>query len=122
MGPKSTAFDMTALNLSELESLARAALDPRAYDYFAGGARDELTLRANVDAYRAIDILPRVLVDVAVRDLSTTVLGARATFPVLVAPTAFHKLAHADGEAGTARAAAAAGTVMILSSLSNASV
>jgi 4-hydroxymandelate oxidase len=108
--------------MHELEQLARERLSSMAYDYYASGARDEHTLRENVAAWSRVPLHYRVLADVAARDASTTVLGARVSMPVLVAPTAFHKLACPDGEAATARAAARARTVMILSSLSNTAV
>jgi 4-hydroxymandelate oxidase len=111
-----------ALNLRELEELAREKLSPMAYAYYASGALEETTLRENVAAWARIALHYRVLVDVSNRDLSTTVLGARVSMPVLVAPTAFHKLACDAGEIATARAAAAEGTVMCLSSLSNTAV
>jgi 4-hydroxymandelate oxidase len=111
-----------ALNLRELEELARQNLSEMAYGYYASGALEETTLRENVAAWARIAIHHRVLVDVSSRDLSTTVLGARVSMPVLVAPTAFHRLACPAGELATARAAAAAGTVMCLSSLSNTRV
>ena len=104
------------VNLDALEPLARGKLDPAAYDYYAGGAGDEVTLAQNRSAWRDITLRHRALVDVSTRDLSTTVLGQRIAFPALVAPTAFQKLAHPDGECATARGAA--GTIMILSTLS----
>lgn len=109
---------MDPVNLEEFEALARERLTPSAYDYYAGGAGDEVTLRRNRQAFERIALAPRVLVDVSRRSLATRALGCDLALPVLVAPTAFHKLAHADGEAATARAARAAGTVMVLSSLS----
>lgn len=109
---------MEPLNLFEFETLAKEKLDPMAYDYFAGGADDEVTLRANRAAFERIRLLPRVLVDVGERDLTTTVLGRPVSFPVLIAPTAFHRLAHPEGEVATAKAAREAGTLMVLSSLS----
>jgi 4-hydroxymandelate oxidase len=111
-----------ALNLRELEQLARERLSSLAYDYYASGAHDEHTLRDNVEAWSRVPLHYRVLVDVSARDTATTVLGAQIAMPVLVAPTAFHKLACPDGELATARAASRAGTVMILSSLSNTRV
>jgi 4-hydroxymandelate oxidase len=111
-----------ALNCEELEKLARERLSPLAYDYYASGALDERTLRANVEAWGRIPIHYRVLADVSARDAATTVLGTPVSMPVLVAPTAFHRLACADGELATARAAARAGTIMVLSSLSNTRV
>jgi 4-hydroxymandelate oxidase len=109
-------------NLLEVESFARRRLDQAAYDYFRSGAWDESTLRRNRRAYREIDLLPRVLVGVAKRDPSVMLLGRRAALPIIAAPTAFHRLAHPGGEVATARAFAAAGAVMVLSSLSTTPV
>ena len=111
-----------ALNLAELQEVARGRLSPIAYDYYASGAQDEHTLRQNVAAWARVELHYRVLVDVSRRDLSTTVLGAPVSMPILVAPTAFHGLACPDGELATARAASSARTVMCLSSLSNTRV
>jgi 4-hydroxymandelate oxidase len=109
-------------SLLELEERARGELEPSTFDYYAGGSHDEITLRENVAAYGRVRLHHRVLVDVSRRSMATTVLGAHVRLPVLIAPTAFHKLAHADGEVATVRAAGAQGTVMVLSSLSNTPV
>ena len=109
------------INVDDFEKAARERLDPGAYGYYAGGAGDERTLRANVEAYTRWELRPRVLVDVSEVSTSTTVLGTEVELPVLVAPTAFHRLADPEGELATARAAAAAGTVMCLSTLSSVS-
>jgi isopentenyl diphosphate isomerase/L-lactate dehydrogenase-like FMN-dependent dehydrogenase len=109
------------VNVDDFEKAARERLDPGAYGYYAGGAGDERTLRANVEAFARWELRPRVLVDVSDVSTATTVLGEEVALPLLVAPTAFHRLAHPDGELATARAAAAAGTVMCLSTLSSAS-
>jgi 4-hydroxymandelate oxidase len=106
------------VNLFEIEAEALARLPPAARDYYCGGACDEITLRENRAAYERIALHYRVLRDVSERDLSTTVLGAPVRLPVLIAPTAFHQMAHPDGELATARAARDAGTLMILSTLS----
>jgi 4-hydroxymandelate oxidase len=92
------------------------------YDYYASGAADEITLRDNRAAFDRRRIAYRVLAGVGERDLATSVLGQPVSMPVLVAPTAFHRLAHPDGEAATARGAGAAGTVIVLSTLSNTPV
>jgi len=104
-----------ALNVAEMAEAARRRLDPVHWDFFAGGAGDERTLRANEEAYARRAIVPRVLRGVADRDLRTELLGAELSMPVLVAPTAFHRLAHPGGETATAQAAADAGTIMIVS-------
>ena len=113
---------MLPVNVLELEELARGKLAREAFDYYASGSEDETTLRKNREAFARRAILHRVLVDVSERKTATRVLGVDVSMPVLVAPTAFHKMAHADGELATARAARACGTAMMLSSLSNTDV
>jgi 4-hydroxymandelate oxidase len=88
-------------------------------DYFEGGALDEITLRANTAGWERLKLHYRVLAGVGDRDLSTTVLGQQISMPIVVAPTAFQRLACEEGEIATARAAKKAGTLFILSSLSN---
>ena len=108
---------MDLINLFDYETASRGKLSQSAWDYYASGANDEITLRDNRDAYDRIKIRYRVLRDVSKRDLATTVLGHRVAMPVLLAPTAFQRMAHPDGELATVRAAGAAGTIMILSTL-----
>jgi len=110
------------INLFDYESLAQARLDPATWGYYAGGSDDEVTLRENRAAFERIRLRPRVLVDVACCDLHTTVLGTPVALPVLIAPTAFHSLAHPEGECATARAAGRVGTVLVASSSSNCSL
>lgn len=110
------------INLYDYEAAARQRLPAMAYDYYASGALDEITLRENHAAYDRIALRYRVLRDVSQRDLSTTVLGQRVSMPILIAPTAFHGMANPEGELATARAAGAARTIMVLSTLSNSSV
>lgn len=95
------------LNLAEYEAEARARLPRMVYDYFAGAADDEVTLRSNRTAYEDIRLRPRVLVDVSRIDTRVELLGRTLPFPILLAPTAFQRLAHPDGELATARAARA---------------
>lgn len=104
-------------NLSELEETARTKVPRASFDYIAGGAEDEVSLRRNREAFGRWALRPRVLVDVSKRDLSTTVLGQRISMPVIVAPTAFHGLVHPDGEVATATGAAAASTLMVVSTI-----
>src|SRR6185436_11910999 len=111
-------METSPIHLGEWESLARLRLPQWAYDYYASGARDECTLRDNRQAFGRLRLAPRVLVDVSVRDLGTTALGHPIALPVMVAPMAFQRLAQADGELATARAAGACGTIMILSTVS----
>jgi 4-hydroxymandelate oxidase len=108
--------------LDEFEAVARLAMEPGAFDYVAGGAGDELSLADNVAAWRRYQLRPRVLVDVAIIDPSTTLLGDAVAMPAAIAPMAVHGLAHADGEIATARAAAAAGIPFTLSTTSSRSI
>ena len=103
------------INLHDYEILARERLPQMVYDYYAGGAEDELAVAENVAAWNRLRLRPRVLVDVRAVDCSTTVLGVRTTMPVLTAPCGFNALAHPDGECGVARAAAGAGVIQVVS-------
>jgi 4-hydroxymandelate oxidase len=113
---------MDAHSVAELADLARQRLAPAVFDYFAGGADDEVTTRGNEAAFARLRLLPRVLRGSGTRRLGTTIAGTESALPVFVAPTAFHRLAHPDGEVATARAAASAGTVMVVSMASTVAV
>jgi isopentenyl diphosphate isomerase/L-lactate dehydrogenase-like FMN-dependent dehydrogenase len=110
------------VSVFDYENAAREALPSVAYDYYASGANDEITLRENHAAYERLKLKPRVLLDTSKRDLTITVLGQTISMPIMVSPTAFHCMAHPEGEVATARAAAKAGTIMILSTLSTSSI
>jgi 4-hydroxymandelate oxidase len=103
------------INLFDFEREAERRIPPAHWGYIAGGANDEVTLGANRAAFDRILIRYRTMVDVATRDLRTSVLGIPISMPVLVAPTAMQKLAHSEGECATARATRAAGTLMVTS-------
>jgi isopentenyl diphosphate isomerase/L-lactate dehydrogenase-like FMN-dependent dehydrogenase len=105
------------VNVWDYERLAAERLEAGVHGYFAGGAGDERTLRDNVAAFTRRTLHPRVLVDVSEVTTATTVLGTEVSMPLLVAPVAFQRLVDPDGEVGMARAAAAAGTIMCLSTL-----
>lgn len=99
------------------------------YDYYRSGADDMVTLTNNQLEFRKLKLRPRVLVDVSGIDTKTTVMAHKGEnyrteipFPVMVAPTAMHKLAHPEGECATARGAANVGTIFSLSSLSTSSI
>ena len=104
------------INIYEYEALAKEILPKENYDSIAGGSTDEITLRRTRTVYDSIMLRPRMLVDISNRDLSTTVLGQRIEFPVMMDPAGGHTTAHPDGEVATVRAAGAMGTVMVLSS------
>jgi len=107
------------LNLREYELLARKRLPPMVYDYYAGGAGDEITVRENEQAWARVRRRPRVLVEVSACDLRTTIIGQPVAMPLMAAPCALNALAHPEGELAVARAAAAAGIVHVLSTLSS---
>jgi 4-hydroxymandelate oxidase len=107
------------LSVAEYEPLARARVEPGAWDYQAGGAGDELTLSDNASAWNRIGLRPRVLIDVSSRDLTTSAFGVALEHPIVVAPTAAHRLSHADAERGSARGAAAGGALFTLSTISS---
>src|SRR4030095_2401699 len=110
------------LNVDDYERVARERLEASIYDYIAGGSWDEITLRENHTAYDKWRLRPRAMVNVEHRDLSVNILGDSLSLPIGIAPSAFHKLMHPDGELATARAAGAAGTVMCLSIMATVSL
>ena len=109
-------------SIADLRRLAKRRLPRAVFDYADGAAEDEVTARRNEAAFEDYELLPRVLRDVSSVDLSTTVLGAPVSMPVLLAPTGMTRLFHHDGETAAARAAHRAGVVYTLSSLSTVSI
>jgi len=105
--------------IMELERVARDAMDEKAANYVFAGAGAEDTMRANREALDRRRIVPRMLRDVAARDLSTTVLGTAMPAPLMLAPIGVQKVVHEDGELAAARAAAALGLPMIASTASH---
>jgi 4-hydroxymandelate oxidase len=110
------------VNLADHEAHARRVMDSRAWAYFSGGAGDAITMRANRDAWDAIELRPRVLAPLAGLDTRTTLLGRTCPAPLLVAPMAHQGLAHRDGERATALAASALGVGMVLATQSGTSL
>lgn len=113
---------MEPVNVFDYESLAQAHMEPAAWHYYASGSDDEVTLHANRTAFERIRLRPRMLVDVGNCDMRTTILGTPVSMPILIAPTAFHCLAHVEGECATAQAAGRSGTLMVASTSSNRSL
>jgi len=107
------------VSVDELEIKARSVLKTSAFDYLAGGAGSEETMRANREAFRRWRIVPRYLRDVARRDLGVEVLGQKLRAPVMLAPIGVQSILHAEGELAVARAARSLGVPMILSTLSS---
>lgn len=105
------------VSLLEYESRAREVLPRTAFEYFASGSGCEVSARENRSAFDALRLRPRVLVPVGTRDPSITLFGRPLPSPLVVAPVAFQKLAHPDGEVATARACATAGAVFVASTV-----
>jgi 4-hydroxymandelate oxidase len=122
--PKARCYDalVPLVNIFDYEDLARQKLSQPSYDYIAGGADDEITLRGNREAFQRVELQPRALVNVSNVDLRTSVLGQEIALPILIAPVAVQRLAHPEGELATARAAAASGTIMALSTMASTSI
>ncbi len=108
--------------LTDFEPLAKQKVSPMAWEFFNGAVADEITMRWNLEAYRSIRLKPHCLVDVSHLDTRVTLFGHEHPFPVILAPTAYHKLAHSEGEIATARGAGAAGATMIISTVATTSV
>jgi isopentenyl diphosphate isomerase/L-lactate dehydrogenase-like FMN-dependent dehydrogenase len=110
------------IRLADFEALARTTLEAVSFDYIAGGSWDEVSLAENEAAWGRRRFRPRVLVDVAAVDPSTTLVGSPSSLPLAIAPMAVQGLAHPDGEIAVARAAAVAGVPFALSTLSSCSI
>ena len=103
------------LNVHDYERLAREIMHPAAWAYYSAGADDEVTMRAERNAFERLRLVPRALRGVDRAETATTVLGTPVRVPIMVAPTGVHGLAHPEGECATARAAGEAGTLMAVS-------
>ena len=106
------------LDLPDFERAAKRVMSPMAWDYVSGAAADEITLRWNHEAYEKVRLMPRALVDVSKIDTRIRLLDRELASPILLAPTAYHKICHADGELATVKGAGDAHVTMVLSSFS----
>lgn len=113
------ARDATPVCLTDYEPLAQHLMSDVAWAYISGGAADELTLRANRDAFDEIKLKQRVLVDVSGVTTTTTLLDRQLDAPILLAPTATHGMTHPDGEVATAHGASTANAPLVVSTFSN---
>jgi isopentenyl diphosphate isomerase/L-lactate dehydrogenase-like FMN-dependent dehydrogenase len=118
----SLASAADALQVMDFEAAARRALPPAHWGYMATGVEDDLTLKANMEAFTRIGLKPKRLVDVSHPDLSTDVFAAKWETPIFVCPVGSQRAFHAEGELATARAARAKRHTMILSSVTTYSV
>ncbi len=109
-------------NLSALEDLARQRMPPESFDYICGGAGTEDSISENAAAFRRWRIVPRMLTDVSAASYASTVLGTELAAPIMLGPVGVLKLAHPEGEVAVARAAAAAGVPMILSTAASCTI
>ena len=110
------------LSLTDFEPLAQARMSPMAHGYVTGGAADELTVRANLEDWKRIRLKPRILIDVSRIDLAIELLGQKLALPLLLAPAAFQRLCHPEGELATIAGANQAGAPFVLSSYATEAV
>jgi 4-hydroxymandelate oxidase len=108
--------------LADFEPIARERMTRPAFDYVAGGAGDEITLRWNREAFDRIKLRPRILIDVSKIDTSIRLFDRELAFPILLAPTAFHRVVHPEGELATAKGAGMAGATLVVSTSATTSV
>ncbi|WP_460971803.1 alpha-hydroxy acid oxidase [Spirosoma migulaei] len=112
-----TPADLTDLiNLFDFEKQAAGVMTHMAYEYVASGAADELTVRWNRESLDNLKLNPSFLQDVSKLDTRITLFGDELPYPILIAPTAFHKIMHPEGELATARGAGAASATYVVSS------
>lgn len=110
------------LDVPDFERAAKGVMSSLAWEYVSEGAADEITLRSNHEAYDKIRLMPRALVDVSKLDTRVTLLGRELAHPILLAPTAYQKLSHPEGELATVKGAADANATMVLSTMSTVSL
>ena len=103
------------INIRDFEDFARKKLESSIFDFFYGGAGDEITLKENGSAYNFIKLIPKILTGVTHSDTSTSILGQSVSCPIMIAPMAFQKLCHPNGELETAKGSKDANIVMISS-------
>jgi L-lactate dehydrogenase (cytochrome) len=120
--PRQSRALSRCFNIADLQRLAQRKVPKPFWGYLAGGADDEITLRENVAAFDRYELLPRYLIDVDRVDLSTTVLGTRVEWPIIMAPIGSPRLFHSDGERAAARAARRHGTIYSLSTMATTSI
>lgn len=110
------------LNVKDFENSAKKLLDSSIFDFFYGGATDEFTLQNNVSSYNTLNLLPNVLRAISEPDTSVSFFGQKLQTPILIAPMAFQRLAHRDGELATAKGADKIKTTMVISSYSTTQI
>ncbi len=111
-----------AVNLFDFEPLARSRMSPMVWEYISGGAGDEVSLRWNRESFDRIRLRPQILVDVSRLDTRIKLFGRELPHPILLAPAAYQRMIHAEGELATAKGAGAASATMVISTMATASV
>lgn len=114
--------ELPVADLMQFEALARPRLSQMAYDYVRSGGADEITMRENRLAFERLRLAPNVLVDVSELDTRVTLFGMELEHPILLAPIAYHRLYHAEGELATARGASTAGATMVVSTFTTTAI
>lgn len=122
MNPVSPPAPAAPVDVADYGRLAPSRMSTMAWEYVSGGAADEVTLGWNEEAYRKIRLRPDFLVDVSKIDTRVTLFGQEMPFPLLLAPAAYQKLLHPDGELATVKGAGLAGATMVLSTTSTVSI
>src|SRR6185437_4579100 len=116
------ATSLPVADAMQFETLARKRLSQMAYDYIRSGGAGEITMRENRLAFERLSLSPRVLVDVSEINTRISLLGAEVESPILLAPIAYQRLFHPDGELATARAANSTGTIFVISSFTTTAI
>jgi 4-hydroxymandelate oxidase len=111
-----------AVHLFDFEALARPRMSAMAWEYISGGAGDEVTLRWNRESFDRLRLRPRILIDVSKLDTRVKLFGAELPFPILLAPAAYQRLLHTEGELATVKGASAANATMVVSTMATVSV
>jgi 4-hydroxymandelate oxidase len=109
-------------DVTQFEPPARRRLSQMAYDYVRSGGGDEISMRENRAGFERLQLEPSVLVDVSQIDTRVNLFGSELESPILLAPVAYHRLYHAEGEVGTARGASAAGAGFVISTFTTTSI
>lgn len=118
----STADSLPIADVTQFEPIARRRLSKMAYDYVRSGGGDEITMRENRLGFERLQLAPNVLVDVSQLDTRISLFGAELESPILLAPVAYHRVYHRDGEIATARGANAAGAAFVISTFTTTSI
>jgi len=118
----SDAESLPTADVTQFEPLARRRLSQMAYDYVRSGGGDEISMRENRAGFKRLQLEPSVLVDVSQIDTRVNLFGSELESPILLAPVAYHRLYHAEGEVGTARGASAAGAGLVISTFTTTSI